>query len=197
MPLDLQRAGKGHLDLAADQVLHHGRLALVGHVHHVGVLRQAHVRAGQVRVGADAVRAVRHLALVGGHVLEQFRPGLGRHAGVDHQHQRRHGDAVDHGQVLLRVVRQLGVEELVGHQRVGQAQHDGVAIGRRLGHRVGADDAGRARLVVDHHRLTQLRRQLLPDHARHHVGGATGLEGHDHLDRLGRIVDLRAGVECY
>ena len=69
---------------------------------------------------------------------------------------------------------------------------DGVAVGRGLGDRAGADDAGAAGAVVDHERLAELALDLLRHQPREHVGAAARRIGHDQLDRPLRIA-LREG----
>src|SRR6185437_10954641 len=57
-----------------------------------------------------------------------------RHAGRAEQRQRL--------EVGDRVVRQVGIEDLVGAVGALRAELDGVAVGRRLGGEVAADGAG-------------------------------------------------------
>ena len=96
------------------------------------------------------------------------------------------------GQVVLhRVVGNLLEEVLVGGvRRVGRDEH-GVAVGRRLLHRFRADEARRARLVVDDHRLLGDARDLLAERARELVGGAAGRERHDERELLVGILGVR------
>ena len=56
---------------------------------------------------------------------------------------------------------------------------DRVAVGLRLGDDVGADVAAGARVILDHHRLAPLARQLLADEARGDVRRAARGERHD------------------
>ena len=62
-----------------------------------------------------------------------------------------------------------------------------VAVGIGLGDRACGDGATRAAPVLDHHRLAQLARQSLGEHARGGVGHAARAERHDQPDRLRRI----------
>jgi hypothetical protein len=76
--------------------------------------------------------------------------------------------------------------------RLVGAEHEHVAIGIGARHRVGADDAGSARAVLDHDRLVEIARALLRDQTRQRIDGAAGRIGHDDGDRsTGK--PLRAG----
>jgi hypothetical protein len=107
--------------------------------------------------------------------------GRMRHQQLLQKHQHRHRD-----EIALRVVRQLRVEVRVdGERRVGGHQ-DGVTVRRRLRHRVGGEDGVRARPVLDHHRLSPHRGELVGELPRHDVDAAArGIGDHD-AHRLGR-----------
>jgi hypothetical protein len=87
-------------------------------------------------------------------------------------------------EVALGVVRELGVEMRIDREGgVGGHQHR-VAVGCGARDRVGGDDGVGAGLVLDHHRLSPLTRQLLRDLAREHVDAAAGRIGDDDAHRL-------------
>ena len=71
-----------------------------------------------------------------------------------HQQQvRRLADQRDGGEILARIVGQLRIHDRPD-RHVGRMAHDqGVTVGRGLGHQVGADRAGRDRVVLHEHRL--------------------------------------------
>jgi hypothetical protein len=71
--------------------------------------------------------------------------------------------------------------------------HQRMPVGRALRHLVGPDQAVRAGLVLDDHRLSEGRRELLADEPGHRVGDTAGRVGHDDADRP-RRVGLRQGV---
>ena len=72
-------------------------------------------------------------------------------------------DADDYGrEVAEHAVGQLGHQRGVDRMR-GQHHDDGVAVGRRLGDRVGADRGATPRLEVDEHRLAQVLGHLHGD----------------------------------
>ena len=97
---------------------------------------------------------------------------------VDHHAHRR--------EVLQRIVGRLRLQ--AGDQReVRRREQDRVAVRRGHLHRLGADQAGRARLVVDDDRLAEQLAELVGDHAADEVGGAAGRERHHHAHRLVRI----------
>jgi hypothetical protein len=151
--------------------------------------------ARQVRRSAVARRGIAELAgvrLAVGHQLLDVLRGNGR---VHHQHVRQVADLHHRREALDRVVADLLVQADVDGQRPRGPEQQHVAIGRRAGHRFGAQVAAGAGLVLDDHRLAQLDRR--GQRACHRVGGAARGKGHDHHDRLGReIVGLRHGRQA-
>ena len=87
----------------------------------------------------------------------------------------------------LVVVQDLEVDVGRGHDQ------DRVAVRRGLGGLGGADDAGRARPVLDEERLLEFLAELLGDVAADQVGGTAGAERHDHLDRVVGPLRCRLG----
>ncbi len=71
-------------------------------------------------------------------------------------------------------------------------QQQRVAVGRRLGDEVGADDAAGTRPVFDHERLLQRFLELRRHQPGHQVGDAAGGKRGDDFDRLAGP-GLRAG----
>ena len=131
-------------------------------------------------------------AAVGGGPAEPLHPG--RHAlevaerrvGLGDEQDGAERDQRHRDQVLRRIERQLGVERrVVGVRRVGGDQ-EGVAVGRRLGDDLRADDGVGAGLGIDHHLLAEPRRQRIGDHPHHGVDRAARIERHDDAHRLGR-----------
>ena len=106
--LDLRLGrGDGHeaqRQLVAQQVLHHRRLAFVGHMDHAGVVGGVDVLRGDVAVVADGHRAVGQLAFVALEVLHQLRRGVHRHAGMHCQHHRHRGEQGHEADVAVGVV---------------------------------------------------------------------------------------------
>jgi hypothetical protein len=85
----------------------------------------------------------------------------------------------------------LGIEEGVRGEAVGD-EHYGVAVGRAVDQLANRDVARGTRLVLDHHRLPEARRDLLSHRARDDVHRAPGSEADQDPDRLGGI-GLRQG----
>jgi hypothetical protein len=85
--------------------------------------------------------------------------------------------------------------------RPRRRQQQRVAIGRRTGHRLGADIAAAAAAIVDHHGLSPHFGQSVSQQARHHVVRSAGREGDHDLDaalgefRVRRVPDQRAHHE--
>ena len=89
-------------------------------------------------------------------------------------------------EVLDRIVGQVALHRRIDDHGAGRAQHQRVAVGRRLGRRFHRDRAGRAGLVVDDHVLAERGAELLGQRPRHQIGAAARGERHDHADRFGR-----------
>ena len=60
--------------------------------------------------------------------------------------------------------------------------------GSALGGELGGDDAGSAAAVIDHHRLPERLRELLPHCARDDVGGAARREADEDADGFGWVI---------
>ena len=119
--------------------------------------------------------------------------GHQQHGRAPRQQHRREG--------LLRVVSDVLVQPGVGG--VGELHdQDGVAIGRRAGHFLGADHGAGAWLVVDDHRLLPVVAQVLGREPAQRVIEAAGRIGHDDAHRLGRVLlrlggaDAEGGEDC-
>ena len=112
--------------------------------------------------------------------------------GRAHDHERLLAERHDRDEIVHRVVGQLGIERVRAGERA--VDQDGVAVGRRLRHHVGADRAAGARPVLDHHGLAELLSDLLHHDARDDVARAARAERHDRRDGLGRPI-LR-GSDC-
>src|SRR6266540_5570261 len=86
-----------------------------------------------------------------------------------HAHEERYG-----GEVALDVVVEL-VEERIDSVR-GEREQKDVAVGRALGHRLGADRAAGAAPILDDDSLPEALRELGLHYARGDVDGAPGRE---------------------
>ena len=114
-----------------------------------------------------------------------------------HDHDVRHtGHQRDRCKVLLWVERHLAVQRLVDAVRAHRAHQQRVAVGRRLGHDIGAHVAPRPGAVLHHEGLAESLAQLGRNRARQNVGGAAGRKWHDDFDRLGRPGCLRKNIFC-
>ena len=117
---------------------------------------------------------------------------------MHHQHGRPGGEEHHRREVLLRIIRQLGVEVL--QHRIGavEAEINGVAIGRRLGDIVGRQHAVRAGAVLDHDHLSGALLYLGGEGAAQDVGHAARRGRHDDSHRtVGKVLAHgRAGDGC-
>src|SRR5262249_41935269 len=73
---------------------------------------------------------------------ERAERGGGDLLGIDDEQERPLADERNRREIARRVIRQLGIGG--GNDRVARGNdQERVAVGRRFGHRVGADDAAR------------------------------------------------------
>ena len=119
--------------------------------------------------GCALARAIEFSHVVGGDVA-------GHHQHLRHRHHQR-----DRRKIPGDVVRDFfhrGVDD----ERARAHDPDGVAVGRRLRDRIGAQHPGLSAAILDHHRLFCQFRHALADDPRDDVVGAAGRERHDQLD---------------
>ena len=106
----------------------------------------------------------------------------GRHVARHHEQVRGQGHLRYGGKVLEHVIGHPGVQRRrLDHGRDPQQQR--VAVWRRLGHHVAADDAAGARPVLHHHGLAPGLAQLLGNDAPDDVGAAACRVGNHHAQR--------------
>ena len=132
--------------------------------------------------------------------LAGARLGRGDQVGGGLCRARRCSATSPHSTVATSETGSKSLQDVPRHLRVQVGQHghdavveaaDRVAVGRRLRHALGADQAGGAGLVLDDDLLAHVCRHPLRHDARRVVDGARGGERHDHADRLVRIGRLR------
>ena len=139
-------------NVAAQQVVHGGRRAAVGHMIELHAGPRLEQGRRQVRCGANALRPVGDGAGVGLGLLDQLLHR--RHAELRADDQHVGGAADDRDRLELgRIVVELLVERLVDRQCRRRRGQQRVAIGGCARERFGAHIAGRPGPVLDHHRL--------------------------------------------
>jgi len=142
-----------------------------------------HHHGGDVIGAANAGIGDGQFAGIGLRIGDQFRHGLdrdrfmhGQHIGAEHHH----GDG---GEVLLEIIGQVRKQAGCGRHRTDIGQQQSRAVRRRLGDGVGAEIAGCAGLVLDHHALADRGRQFWADQPRQNVRRSAGRERHDDAHR--------------
>jgi hypothetical protein len=152
--------------------------------------RELEQLAAQVLEAADAAGGILHLP---GFLLgkrDELADRFHRQLRMDDEQVRGGGDDRNRLEALDRIVGQL-VEP--GIDRVDQRDHEQrVAVFRRIGGELAADDAAGAAAVVHHDLLAQPRAQLGGDQAADAVVDGARRERNDQPYRLGRVV-LRRG----
>ena len=173
------------VDDAGGEVVQRRAGAAIGHVHHLQARHLGEELARQMLAGADAARGPADLRLL--RELHELRQRLGRQV-VAHGHDERHAHQARDVRQRHRIVGHLA-QMRPGGERADAGQRQGVAVGRRVRHRLDADDAAGAALVLDDDGLAELLRQRLHQEPRRQVDAAAGREGHDDLDRTaGKIL---------
>ena len=149
---------------------------------------------GEIIDGVDAGRGDLEGFLGCSHVGEQVGDVAIFHARMHQQQCRRHADQPDRGDVLARIVADVGEQVRTCRHRGGVGQQDGVAVGRAFKDRAGCDRAAAAQRPVLHHDLLAERRaHAVGDRARHDVVGAARRQRNHQRDRPVGIVALRCG----
>ena len=118
-----------------------------------------------------------------------------------HQHGGLVGDQHDRREIGGEIVERVLVERLI--DGVGAAaEHERVAVGRRLGDARRAHHAASTADILDDHLLAQHLGEAPADDPAHDIGAATGRERHHHCQRPGgpalggsRGVSAQAGGE--
>ena len=162
------------------------RAALVRHVMH---LRLAHVHEqfrGHVQRAARSARCVNRLVRVRLDPGHQLRHSLRVDRRMNRQQQRHDVRVNDRLEVLHRVVWQALEQPLV-RRVAGGHDHERVAVGRALGHEVGAQVVRGTWLVLDHDRLAERDGHLLGERTRDQVDRAAGRRRDHDPDRARRI----------
>ena len=138
-----------------------------------------------VRRRAHAARPVVDRARLGFRHVDQLTQRLGLERWRDDQHHRRGTEHGDSGDVSQGVEVDRFVEDWRhGHGRL-RGQHQGGAVGRRLGEHVGSDKPAGAGAVVDQHGAERAAGKLLGDEAGRDVIAAACREADQNADRLG------------
>ena len=109
---------------------------------------------------------------------DQFADVVRRDRGMHHHHEGDVGDGGDRRKVLERIARVLQ-HVRIHHQHVVGREQPGMAVGRALGHRLGADAVAGPRAVLHHHRRAPVLLHLLRNLARRHIEAGAGAAGHD------------------
>ncbi|CFW64897.1 Uncharacterised protein [Bordetella pertussis] len=189
--LDLrQRAGQvveQEIDLPARDRRQGGRSALERHVQQADSGHGLEIGAGQVHRRAHARRRVGQFVVLAlaGRLDHVGQCAVGR-PGADGQHVGRGRHQRDRHQVPARVVRHVGVEELVDALRTDGAQAQRVAVGLAARDVRHADVAAGARPVFHQHGLLQVRLHRMGDGAPEDVRRAAGrIRHHDRHGMLG------------
>ena len=110
------------------------------------------------------------------------RVGLDPKLRRDHQNFRRGGDNRDRHQILEDVVGQGFVQRRIGDDRRIH-EHDVVAVGRRAGDVVDADDAAGSGPILDHDGLVENIAELLRQRAADKLDDASRRVRKDQVDR--------------
>jgi len=137
-----------------------------------------------------------HLSLVGFRVSDELLQIVGRQFVARDQQQRLLDHQRDRREVGRGVVERSFIERLILGEGVDAAEHELIAVGRRLGDTRDAGHAAGTADVLDDHLLAQHLRQARAENSRHGVGGAARRERHHHRDRPGRPVLRRRTVQA-
>ena len=127
-------------------------------------------------------RAVGELAWIGLGVVDHLLEGLHADGRMDGETADQVADPADGREALGRIVGCLAQDRLHGERGVGREQ-ECVAVGRRPGDRLGADDAARPAPVLDDELLAECLGELVGPGPADEVAGPARRVGQDQLDR--------------
>ncbi len=179
------------VDLAADEIVHGRAGAAIGNLGDLHAEDRLDQHVAQVRAGAGAGTAHRHLLLVGANVVQRFLDVVGSETLLAVEDERAAVDEADAGKCFGRFVGELGIERRAGCKRQ-MVDHQRVAVRLGLGDASRTGRAAGTERIFDDDGLAQGVAHRLADQPRDGVRGAAGGVGHDQGDLAGRIV-LRAG----
>ena len=145
-----------------------------------GLERFARQVAGRTHAAAAECKLARVLLAI----RDQFFDGVDPQPWVDRHHERHEADHANRGEILDRIVGQVGIETRVGPMRGAVSHQERIAVGRRFCHVARAYDSIGSRLVVDHDADIQIAAHLLGHQTRQVVVGPACREGRNRLDRL-------------
>ena len=182
------------VDAAGHQILHRGSGSTIGHVGDIGAHEGIDDDAAEMGGGAGARRAKLHLRVVRLGVGDELLEIRRRQVLAHDQDQRHVRQQTDRREISRRVVERLLVHGLALGMGADSANHEGVAVRRRISDPPGAGHAARAADVLDHDLLPQDLAHARGDDAGKHIGRATGREWNDHRDGAGRV-SLRRGQQ--
>ncbi len=182
------------LDVTGDEIDEGRPAALVGDMHHVHLGLQLEQFRRQVLHTAAAGRGVVQLSGACLGKRDQFIRILNRERGVDHQQVRPDRRQRDRGKIPRHIISQLGIKG--GQDRHGGdvPHHHCIAVGRRLGGKLGRDHAGCSATVLRNDLLPQIFGELLGDDPPDDVGASTRRKADQHPDRPGRVLLRGCGV---
>jgi len=173
--------------MAADHAVAHLAGSLVWNVHQIGSAHRFEQLGRHVVGRAGAGGGVVELSGLGLGISDEFLEVLRRHRRMDHHHQVGIVDPRHRHEVAHQLKRLVGNERFVGRMGVRHCQQR-VAVGRRLGDRIGADDRAGAGPVLHHEGLLERVREMLGENAGVNVGGPAGAERHDDPDRTRWVI---------
>jgi hypothetical protein len=139
---------------------------------------------GQVVLAAVAAGGVRERRVRLLRVIDELREGAHRQRRVDGQHELVGRHRHHRREIAQRVDRHLVEVRIDGDLAVGE-QAERVAIGLRARDELVGNVAVGTRLVLHHHRMADVLRQLVRDHARRDVRRAARRDRNDDGDRPG------------
>ena len=174
--------GAKQIDLAARHRHHRGRHAAIRHVQQRDpglALEQLHAEVVRAAL-ADRGKAQR-LVLPRLGERQQVLEGADAESLLHQQHVRRRREISHRREIAQRVVGQVFEQARIGRD-AGVGIEQRVAVGCRLGDRVGADGVAGARAVFDDHRDVPFVVEALRQRAGHGVNAAAGVERHHDLD---------------
>ena len=183
------------IHLAAEQIVHRRRGALVGNGQELGLDGAHEQQSAQMRGRSDPCVRQSDLVLVRLDVSEELLEILRREALPADDRHRHVVDEADVLEILERIEAQAAVQRR-RRRHADMVDQDRVAVRLRVLHLLGRQNSARARAVLDEDRLAQGLAHRLRHHAGDGIGRSARGIGNQHDDRPCRIILRRCARRC-
>ena len=182
-----RHAAERHVYLSADQIDDRRAAAFIRNMHDVHARQPLQKFRAKMVWRAHTARPRAQVTRFCLRERNQFAHVFRRQLRIGHQQLRHDHDHAHRREIPDRVVGQFVRQQRIDHHARRRAEHNRIAVRRRLRGDHGAQHAAGAAAVIDHHLVSERCAQFLRQRAADEVGVAAWRIGDDHADRFDRI----------